>query len=145
MTPFPLQAVLGYRKNIEDVAQLALSRARQEYLRIEHRMDEERKRQHEVRQELDRCQSRGTDAMTLVLYQQCLEGTARNLHQLQRELEKAEQDISNKKNELYEACKDKKKLEKLRDRHDQRSREEESRLETVHLDEVAVAWSGRSW
>lgn len=145
MTSFPLQAVLGYRKNIEDVAQLTLSRARQEYLRIDYKMEEERKRQQEVRQELERCQSRGTDAMTLILYQQCLEKTARNLHQLQQELEKAEQDISNKKDELYEASKDKKKLEKLKERHDQRAREEENRLETVHLDDVAVAWSGRSW
>ena len=143
MTSFPLHAVLGYRKNVEDMAQLALSRARQEYLRIEQQMEDERCRREEVRQELTRCQSRGMDAMTLVLYQQCLEGTDRTLQQLDHELQKADENVWNKKQELYEACKDKKKLEKLKERHDQRAREEESRLETAHLDDVAVAWWGR--
>ena len=87
MTSFPLHAVLGYRKNVEDMAQLALSRARQEYLRIEQQMEDEQCRREEVRQELTRCQSRGMDAMTLVLYQHCLEGTDRSLQQLDHELQ----------------------------------------------------------
>ncbi|MFP4049962.1 MAG: hypothetical protein ACLFT8_08425, partial [Desulfovermiculus sp.] len=86
MKDFPLDSVLNYRKNLEDMAQLALGQARQEYRRVEQRILAEKAQLAEVRRALDSRQTQGTDAMTLMLHQQYLERLGHNLQRLEQEL-----------------------------------------------------------
>ena len=146
MKRFPMQAVLGYRENLEEMAQLALSQVQLEYQKIEQKIEKEKKHLQGVRQEFEQCQKQGTDAMTLVLYQQCLEGTSHNLQKLDHELKLTDQKVQEKKQALYQARTDKKKLQKLKERHDHWVQTEENRLETEHMDDVAISrWGRKNW
>lgn len=143
MKRFPLHSVLGYRENLEDMAQLSLARARQEYQSVMERKQAEEKRLLEVRQEFAKHQARGMDGMSLALYQQCLDSILHGLQTIQSELDRAEQKVEDEKKALHKASTDKKKLEKLKERHESRAREEDKRLETAMLDDVAVCGWGR--
>ncbi|MFW5819089.1 MAG: flagellar export protein FliJ [Desulfovermiculus sp.] len=145
MKDFPLDSVLNYRKNLEDMAQLALGQARQEYQRIEQRILAEQAQLAEVRQALDARQTQGTDAMTLMLHQQYLERLGHNLQRLEQELLRMDKMIWDKKKALHTACTDKKKLEKLKMRHELEAQAEENRVETAQLDEVAAFRWGGNW
>ncbi|MFW6105951.1 MAG: flagellar export protein FliJ [Desulfovermiculus sp.] len=145
MKDFPLDSVLNYRKNLEDMAQLALGQARQEYRRVEQRILAEKEQLAEVRQALDARQTQGTDAMTLMLHQQYLERLGHNLQRLEQELLRMDKMIWDKKKALHTACTDKKKLEKLKMRHELEAQAEENRVETAQLDEVAAFRWGGNW
>lgn len=145
MKDFPLDSVLNYRKNLEDMAQLALGQARQEYRRVEQRILAEKAQLAEVRQALDSRQTQGTDAMTLMLHQQYLERLGHNLQRLEQELLRMDKMIWDKKKALHTACTDKKKLEKLKMRHELEAQAEENRVETAQLDEVAAFRWGGNW
>lgn len=145
MKDFPLDSVLNYRKNLEDMAQLALGQARQEYRRVEQRILAEKAQLAEVRQALDARQTQGTDAMTLMLHQQYLERLGHNLQRLEQELLRMDKMIWDKKKALHTACTDKKKLEKLKMRHELEAQAEENRVETAQLDEVAAFRWGGNW
>ncbi|MFP4258524.1 MAG: flagellar export protein FliJ [Desulfovermiculus sp.] len=143
MRRFPLLSVLGYRKNAEDMAQLALTRARQEYQSLKDHKQAEEKRLLDVRQEFEAQQARGMTCMTMLLYQQCLESIAREVHKIDADIARAGQKVEDKKQALHKACTDKKMLEKLNERHDHRMRLEDNRMETLQLDDVAVFGWGR--
>lgn len=145
MKDFPLDSVLNYRKNLEDMAQLALGQARQEYRRVEQRILAEKAQLAEVRRALDSRQTQGTDAMTLMLHQQYLERLGHNLQRLEQELLRMDKMIWDKKKALHTACTDKKKLEKLKMRHELEAQAEENRVETAQLDEVAAFRWGGNW
>ncbi len=144
MTYFPLQSVLGYKKSLEDQAQLSLAKARQEYQSISDQRQAEKQRLLHMRKEFEQHQSQGMDGMSLVLYQQCLDSMSHGLRRMDVELARAEQKVLEKKQDLHQACTDKKKLEKLKERHEQRSKAESNRLETMELDDVALCGWGRS-
>jgi flagellar export protein FliJ len=144
MIYFPLHSVLGYKKRLEDQAQLALAKARQEYQTISDQRQAEEQRLLHIRKEFEQDQSQGIDGISLVLYQQCLDSITHGLRQMDLELARAEQKVMEKKQDLYKACTDKKKLDKLKERHAQRSKAESNRLETIELDEVAIYEWGRN-
>ncbi len=144
MTKFKLQSVLGYRKNLEEMAQLELAQARQYYLSIQQNIETEQEHIQDLRKAYQLCQAKGAEAMILILYQQSLDSALHTLHKLKSELTKAEQMVSCKKEALQAASTDKKLLQKLKERHEQRDRIEQERQETMFLDDSASACWNRN-
>ncbi len=122
MKPFKLQSVLDYRKRIEKMAQKSLLF----YLEKQSSLDaEKQKRQKELLKLFDELQSaeqKGTFLPEVMLYEKCIQDKKRGVEEIARKLEGLSSEINCKKEELIKARQEKRTLEILKEKNEEKEK-----------------------
>jgi len=142
MKPFKLQSVLDYRKRIEKMAQKSLLF----YLEKQSSLDaEKQKRQKELLKLFDELQSaeqKGTFLPEVMLYEKCIQDKKRGVEEIARKLEGLSSEINCKKDELIKARQEKRTLEILKEKNEEKEKRKQRHRENIFSDEAAILGLG---
>ncbi len=133
---FPMQKILDYRSMLEEEAKVRLSKAQQMYKKEEERFTSI---QTELRdKEAEMCQSRTLDAGSRWILENYIKGLKNDLHQSHTRLRHLHENVKQCKDLMLLRAKDKKVLEKLKDKQQERYHAAEKEQERKNNDEAAT-------
>ena len=138
MRPFRLHTVLRYRQTLENRAQERLVRAREEVERLVRDMQLQQNRLRELSRELEDRKGQGMHIREILVYQNHMRRLRNEIAHKEQELQSARQRVARKERELYRASRDRKLLDKLKEKQDARYARYLEDKEKKELDEVAV-------
>jgi flagellar protein FliJ len=140
---FGLQQVLNYRKEIEKARKLEFTAAKSELETAADRLQLEEDKARQLSDELTGKQAAGMLAYELQLYSD-FSRKQRDQILLQREtVNYLDQMVSEKREELMSAAKEKKVLETYKDKQVKAHRQEQAEKERLFLEEIAIQSNGR--
>lgn len=138
MFKFKLQPVLRYRKRIEEKFQLELSK-------IKIRFGEEKKKLYLLIQNKDECEReicskyrKGITPSAIILYFNFIDKIKMDIEKQKSILKDLEIKIEEKRKELLRALKERKIIEKLREKREREYLEDLNRRERIFLDEISA-------
>ncbi|MDX1778030.1 MAG: flagellar export protein FliJ [Thermodesulfobacteriota bacterium] len=144
MYRFNLQVLLDYRKRIEEGLQIECSHIQQE-------LETERQallscQQEKVRyeEELAEKESREVNLQESVLYRDYLRGMRKKIEELKNRVATKKIELDNKQEELLVATKNRKVLEKVKEKHAKEFMHELEKKERTFIDEVGIRRYQRS-
>jgi len=143
MRPFRLHTVLSYRRTLENRAQERLVRAREEEERLLGETEREQTRLRGLCMEFEDKKRQGMNAGEVLVYQNHLYRMRNLIAQKESELQSARQEVARKKRELSQASRERKLLEKLKEKQDSRYLQYLEDKEKKELDEIAVLFHER--
>ena len=135
---FRLQAVLEHRQRLEDRCRQQLAAALQCCQQLQQQYQQLTDRCDSLASEYAQRQQAGMTIADLLLYENGLNTLREERVQLGLSLKKAQDQIVRCREELAEASRNKKLLEKLKDKKMLEAKHEQLRQEMLQLDEVAL-------
>jgi flagellar FliJ protein len=141
---FSLEAVLKIRTRKLERAQLALANEMRIEAELTRRLDEAIVANRAGRADLVRMLAEGLAVNEFLLRHAYLEGLRKRSADLAAELASSQQSVSLRRKELVEADRDKRVVEKLKEKAWQRYQEEERQREFKLLDEFSVIGFNRA-
>lgn len=138
MKSFKLQAVLDHRQRLEDLAKQMLAEAIQHERLLMSRMTDETGELAEICRSYEHRQSVGMQGHEFMLYENRITHKRQVLIDLDRQLEESRQQVQRMREALADASREKKLLEKLKEKKADEARQELNRQEMIHIDEVAI-------
>ena len=140
---FTLQPVLNYRQLREDQVKQELGRLLAEENSLYQSISAEEEDLHALYETLEVRQQEGMSVDELLLYQHRISHKVARLAELAEQMDRLRNRIDRQRAALLEASRDKKLLEKLKERKADEYRREMNRRETIVLDEIAVQFHRR--
>ena len=138
MKPFSMNAVLKYRKQLEDAARQQLYQSMEVEARLHEGLLQIQEELSELYQSLQSDRETGTTVDRLVLFEHRIDLVKSLESQRQAELEKQRGQVEKKRQHLVKTSKDRKIMEKLREQHNAAYKKYLEKKETSQLDEIAV-------
>lgn len=135
---FQLQPVLRHREILEDRARQDLAEALGRERELQERLERRRAELAALREELQTRQAHGIAVQDLLLFEESIAHRGRLLSVLMREAEEARREVERRREALAEASRDRRLLEKLREKKKEEHGREMARRETIQLDEIAL-------
>ena len=139
---FGLEQVLTYRQEMETVRRMEFSSAQQEFDGACERLNSEENRVDRLNVELLARQSAGITAMELQIYADFFRRKTVDIKLQRKETATLNDRMSEKREILVEAARDKKVLETLKDKKVQAHNREMQYKERVFLEEIALRKKG---
>jgi flagellar FliJ protein len=143
MFKFNLQPVLNHRQFIEDSLQKAFAHLKGLLAKEQDRLVHYERQQQYLTEELVQKQRQGTTSSALLLYINFLDQLKSDLAQQQQKVAALENQIALKREELLDAMKDRKSLERFKEKKITEHRDLVSKKEQAFLDEIAINRHGR--
>ena len=143
MRPFRLHTVLNYRKSLENRARERLTRAREEAEQLRQEINQRESLLQQICREFEAKKGQGTDVGQIMVYRNHQLRLRNEIAGIRRDLQAAEDRAARRERELIRASRDRKLLEKLKERQDQRYVQYLEEKEKKELDEIAVLYYGR--
>lgn len=138
MNSFKLQAVLDHRQRLEDIAQQALAQAIQQERELMSRLTDETAAMGIICGKYEQRQTEGMHAHEFALYENRISHKRAQLVDLDRQLGEARQQVQQARESLAAASKEKKLLEKLKEKKLDEITKELHRREMIQIDGVAI-------
>lgn len=135
---FKLQPVLNHRGNLETEARQRLAQSLEREKSLIWQITESRARLRELCGDLEERQRKGIRFADLLLHKARIEGVEALLVNLKRDLEHVHQQIVICRRDLCDASRDKKLLERLKEKVGEEQRQCRNRQETIMLDEISL-------
>jgi len=135
---FGLEQVLTYRKEIEKVCMMELSTAQQEFDGACERLNQEETRVERLNREVLERQREGMSAMELQIYANFFRRKVVDINLHRQEAATLNDRMTEKRDILVEAAKDKKVLEILKEKKVQAHKREVRHKEQIFLEEIAL-------
>lgn len=139
---FKLQQVLDFRKEMERQRHREFLEARQALSSAESRLARELERSDRILREMFEKQGEGIDASELQLYSSFHECQKRKIEEQREVVQQLDQEVDSRRDLLLEASKEKKVLEKFRDRKIELRHQEHALKERKFLDELSLRRGG---
>mgnify|MGYP000136929037 CR=1 FL=1 len=140
---FKLQPVLNYRQTLEDQAKQDLGRSLQKEAELMEQIQVEEQDLGTLYRDLEALQQQGVSTDELLLYHHRISSKIEQLAHLADRMDRLRDQIVRKREALAEAARDKKLLEKLKEKKNLQFQQELKRRETAVLDEIAVQFHRR--
>jgi len=140
---FGLQQVLNYRREIEKSRKIEFAEAKSELETAESRLESEKEKAKQLSEELASKQTEGMLAFELQLYADFSRRHRTEIEQHKENVNYLDQKVTEKREELLVAAKDKKVLETYKEKQAVIHRQEMAEKERQFLDENAVQNSGK--
>ena len=144
MFHFPLQPLLNHRRHVEEELQ-------KEMAVVQQQLDGERQRADALcrslvnhRQQLDSMQRNGDHAGNLLMMVRHLGHLASEVSRQEEMLRRAAQRVEEKRSDLIEAVKQRKVIEKLKEKAKQAYQDEASKKEMRLINEIAIGRYNRA-
>ncbi|MBW2185812.1 MAG: flagellar export protein FliJ [Deltaproteobacteria bacterium] len=138
MKSFKLQVVLEHRQRLEDQARQALAEAIQYEQGTIRKLSAETAELAEIRCEYEERQVVGIQSYEFMLYENRIEHKRQVLIDLDRQLGLARELVLNSRQKLGDASREKKLMEKLKEKKNIEIKKELHRKEMAQIDEVAI-------
>lgn len=135
---FGLEQVLSYRMELEKVCMMEFSTAQQEFDGARERLDKEETGVERLNRELQERQREGMTAMELQIYADFFRRKVVDINLHRQEAATLNDRMTEKRDILVEAAKDKKALEILKDKKVQAHKREVRHKEQIFLEEIAL-------
>lgn len=135
---FKLQQVLNFRKEVEKARSFELAEAKRELDSASNRLKQEELRAAMVAEELAQRQAAGIDASELLMYSNFFHRKKREISQHKEVVDSLDTKVSEKRDILLEATRDKKVLESFKEKKVAADRRELSVKERDFIDEISV-------
>lgn len=139
---FNLQTVLKYRQSLEDQAQQQLAGSLQRKSQLEKELQEHRSVLQQLDAELKVQQQEGLTVADINLFEGQIQHRRRLIADLGKLLEQLAGQINAEREELLQAAREKKVMEKLKTKQEAEYMQELSRKERIVLDEVSLRGKG---
>ena len=143
MKPFKLQAVLDYRQTLSNIAQQELYRTREEEKELIAKLREERQELDNLYADFAERQQSGITANELVLYENRCVHKAESLELLEKKLGTIRRKVTAQRLALCEADRDKKLLERFKEKQMDAYNLMLHRREVSKQDEIVIQKHGR--
>ncbi len=140
---FKLQPVLDYRQVLEDQAKQELARCLREEAELMELVRSEEDDLGRLYRELETRQQEGISCEALLLFQNRISHKIEQLAHLAGRMDRLQQKLARRRESFTAAARDKKLLEKLKEKKDLEFQQETKRRETIVLDEIAVQFHRR--
>lgn len=141
---FELHQVLNYRREVEKLRHQEFAVAKHELDQAEKRLQREVERTETVLRELQEKQQAGIEASELQLYSNFGRRQQTTIKEQQQAVDVLDQKVEERRETLLDAAKDKKMLEKFKERQNLAHRQELAAKERTFLDELSVQKSGQT-
>ena len=138
MYRFNLQVLLDYRKRIEEGLQIELSQVQRELEKEKQLLTAYQREKHYYEEELVRREEKEIDVSEALLYRDYLRGMRIRIKEQRDVVAKAKGDLDIKQNELLDATKKRKVLEKVKEKEWKRFKENLERKERILIDEIGM-------
>jgi flagellar FliJ protein len=138
MYRFNLQVVLDYRKRIEEGLQIELSQIQRELEKEKQLLLAYRREKNYYEEELVKREEKEINVNEALLYRDYLRGMRIRIKEQRDIVTKAKGDLDIKQNELLNATKKRKVLEKVKEKEWKRFKENIERGERILVDEVGM-------
>nr|WP_320113764.1 flagellar export protein FliJ [uncultured Desulfuromonas sp.] len=138
MKPFKLQVVLDHRQRLVDQARQHLAKALQEEKKAVEALTQCRHQLDLVGAEYEIRQQQGMQAHEFMLYENQLNHQRQRLETLEQQVAQARQHSVTCRKALEEASRDKKLLEKVKEKQQHAEMKEQQRREMAEIDEIAI-------
>ncbi len=137
---FPLQKVLEFRKHLEDLQAIKLGKAQAEKIEADARLERLKRNKEDTLESAARELNRRKtlDLQQLKIQKDYLESLNGKIVEQTQEVFKLEEKVEKNRQELSEAMKERKTVEKLKERFLERQKTENKRRENQKTDEVAI-------
>jgi flagellar FliJ protein len=135
---FRLERVRALRERAEDEAKEAFAGAMLERLRSEQEMEDAAKRVAEAREAQLEATAIPVSATELMARQAYLERSERAHQASKEDLNRRDQTLEQRREELTEAARERQALERLKENRRIEFQREQERIEAAHLDEIAL-------
>ncbi len=136
--PFKLQTVLNHRQRLEDIAMQSLAEARARENSLLQQIADRRTVLDHLQGEFAERQQAGISVHDLQIYRLSIQRSRSRIKTLEDQAEQLAREVENRRRHLAETCREKKLLEKLKDKHQAEQTCLDNLRETAHLDEVAL-------
>ena len=143
MKPFKLQAVLDYRQTLSNIAQQELYRTREEEKELIAKLGKERRELDNLYADFAERQQSGLTANELVLYEKSCVHKAESLELLEKKLGTIRRKVTAQRQTLREADRDKKLLERFKEKQMDAYNLMLHRREVSKQDEISIQKHGR--
>lgn len=138
MYTFKLEALLEHRKYVEDTLQRELSDIKRRLSEEEKKLGQMIRKEEDMSVKLRQLQEESVSSQDMIMYQKFLVRLADELKQQKRKIFSVEKSHQKKRNEVVEAMKNRKALEKLKENGMKAYTEKLLKKEKAFVDEVAV-------
>lgn len=139
---FKLQTVLKYRKILEDQAQQRLSELLAAEVRLQQQIDETRMRLGQLGAQLQQKQQAGLTILELRLYEDQIDHYRQQNEHLQIQQNELIQQLNERRQELLIAARERKIIEKLKEKQLAEYLRKMDSRERVMLDEISLRQKG---
>jgi flagellar FliJ protein len=141
---FELHQVLNYRRELEKLRHQEFAEAKHELDLAEKQLQREVERTSQVLQEMQEKQQAGIEGAELQLYSNFGRRQQITIKEQQQAVSVLDQEVEERRETLLDAAKDKKMMEKFRDRQNLAHQLELAAKERSFLDELSVQKSGQA-
>ncbi len=143
MKSFKLQSVLDYRILVRDLAQQELCETQKQEEAVIADMEREKEELARLYDDFEKQQQSGISPQDLKLYENQCDHKHRILEELQLRLEDVGRQIEEQHQALCNADRDKKLLEKLKEKQTLAYEQEQRKKEAIEANEIAIQAHGR--
>jgi flagellar FliJ protein len=141
---FNLQVLLDYRKRIEEGLQIECSHIQQELETEKQALLSCQQEKVRYEEELTEKESKEVNLQESVLYRDYLRGMRKKIEELKNRVATKKIELDNKQEELLVATKNRKVLEKVKEKHAKEFMHELQKKERTFVDEVGIRRYQRS-
>lgn len=138
MKPFSLETVLNYRKRLEDISKNRLFEAQTAKRKVQERLVEEELAYTELIETLDRRQFEGIDILDLIRYTDQIQFSQNRIAAIRKTLAEKNARVIEEREQLILRSKERKIMEKLKEKQNRAWREHLNKKEAALLDEIAI-------
>ena len=138
MKPFSLDTVLNYRKRLEDIAKNRLFEAQSELHKVQEKLTQEETSYAELIITLERRQTEGMEILDLIRYEDQILFTKNRIIAIKKTLAEKISRVAAEREHLIQRSKERKIMEKLKEKQNASWREHLDKKEAALLDEIAI-------
>ena len=140
---FPLQKVLEFRKHLEDLRAIELGKVQAEKIQTNVRLNQLETHKEKALESANKevVNQKNVDLTQLKIRKDYLEDLNGKIVDQSQKLEALETEEEKNRQKLSEAMKERKIVEKLKERFTKRKKAEANRQENIKIDEVAIRMS----
>lgn len=142
--PFKLDAVLNYRKQLEDLARQRLFAAEKVKKNVENRLEEEQRAVSCLVRESGRLQAETISISLLIRYAERINFLQQGIEAIKKTLAEKEANVLAEQKNLARRAKERQVLENLKEHQNRNWKNSQSKKELAMLDEIAVIRHSRS-
>jgi flagellar FliJ protein len=136
--PFKLQTVLNHRQRLEDIAVQQLAEALNREKNLLLQLNERRAAVTALVDEFAKRQQTGISVHELQVYRLSIQRNQTQLKSLEGQAAQLSREVETQRRQLAEACRKKKLLEKLKEKHQEEQILGDNLKEAAQLDEIAL-------
>lgn len=140
---FEMQQVLGYRTEIEKISKLEFAAAKHCLDAACDLLEQEKSETNQLADEFCKRQQQIDSIFEMQLYADFFARKREEMKEQQRRVDALDQVLEDRRTELLQATKEKKVMERLKEKQEEAFRREIARKESLLLDEIATQKKGQ--